>query len=230
MPFAPPSRPKADVCKKGHLILCNAIDASNSFLEIFKIIRGKKRGAPADEEQDLLRAMLTFASSGLDALVKQLARDALPSIININEGADKMFEEFVERQLKKGGGIDYKLLAGAVSNKNPRSHLVDLLIRELTSGSLQSVEELLRAASYFDIRSEDIIEDKKSKNKLSDIFRARNQIAHEMDVDFAQKNRNRRPRSRKLMEGYTDEIFRISKAFLNGADRQARGPQNRGGR
>ena len=218
--FSYPLKPQTKGCQNGYLILRNATNASKSFLDIFENIRRARnaKGAPTDEEQDLLRAMLAFASSGLDALVKQLVRDALPLIININEGACKMFETFVERQLRKGEKIDYKLLAEAVSNKNPRSHLVNLLIKELTSSSLQSTEELLRVASYFDMPSQDIANDKR---KLSKIFDARNQIAHEMDVDFLQSNRNRRPRARKLMEDYTNEIFLVSKAFLKGVDQKA---------
>ena len=220
MPFSHPSKPQTEACQNGYLILRNAIDVSNSFLETFETIRSKKRakGMPADREQDLLRAMLAFASSGLDALVKQLVRDALSSIINIDEGANKMFETFVERHLKKGEGIDRRLLAETVSNKDPRSHLVKLLIKNLTSSSLQSTEELFRAASYFNMPSENIAKD---KGKLSKIFRARNQIAHEMDVDLLQKNGNRRPRERKLMEDYTNEIFHVSQAFLDGVDQQA---------
>jgi hypothetical protein len=39
------------------------------------------RGMSTDEEQDLLRAMLVTAAPGLDAMTKQLIRDALPKVV-----------------------------------------------------------------------------------------------------------------------------------------------------
>ena len=91
------------------------------------------------------------------------------------------------------------------------------MVEELTSNSLQSTEELLRVASYFDIPSQEITKD---PQKLSDIFLARNQIVHEMDVDLSRTNRNRRSRTRQLILDYTNEIFHISKTFLDEVDKR----------
>ena len=55
-------------------------------------------------------------------------------------------------------------------------------------------------------------------NQLENIFRVRNEISHEMDIDFVQSTRNRRQRKRKEMYDYTNEIFRISEAFLKEVD------------
>jgi hypothetical protein len=170
---------------------------------------------PTDEEQDLLRAMLLFASSGLDSLVKQLIRDALPTILETSPAATKMFKTFIERRLRSGENIDHRLLADVIGDREPRARLVQLLVDELTSRSLQSTEELLKAGASFDIPSDEIARDPR---RLTDIFRARNQIAHEMDVDFTRPNRSRRPRARQGMVTYTNEIFRVANAFLTGVD------------
>ena len=175
----------------------------------------KAKGMPTDEEQDLLRAMLLFASAGLDSLAKQLVRDALPTVLEKSPGATKMFKTFVERRLKSGDGIDHRLLADVIGDQKPRTRLVELLIDELTSRSLQSTEELLRVGSYFDIPSNQITDD---AGRLTEIFRARNQIAHEMDVDFTQLNRSRRPRANQMMTDYTNEIFGVANSFLSGVD------------
>ena len=90
-----------------------------------------------------------------------------------------------------------------------------LLIEELTSQSLQSKEALFHVASYFDIPHKEI---KDPSEKLSNVFVARNQIVHEMDIDFTQKKRNRRSRSVETMQNHTQEIFLVSKAFLRGVD------------
>lgn len=212
-----PQRPQSSLCQNAYLILGNSYDASNSFLEIFTTFRRNRhaRGTPTDEEQDLLRAMLTFASAGLDSLVKQLVRDALPRVIDKNSGAGEMFKTYIERRIIRGEEIDHRLLADALSNREPRARLIEILIQELTSQSLQATDQLLRVGSFFDIPSANIIG---NPNQLTDIFRVRNQIVHEMDVDFEQPNRNRRPRARATMVRYTNLIFQVSNAFLAGVD------------
>src|SRR5690349_10645733 len=89
-----PHVPASSLCQNAYVILCNAHDAASSFLEAFQDVRKARRakGMPTDEEQDLLRAMLLFASAGLDSLVKQLIRDALPAVLESNEAAAEMFK------------------------------------------------------------------------------------------------------------------------------------------
>lgn len=69
---------------------------------------------------------------------------------------------------------------------------------------------------WFDIPSAALATDLKL---LERIFRARNEIVHEMDVDFAQTNRNRRPRRKEAMINHTTEILRLANAFLVEVDR-----------
>jgi hypothetical protein len=168
-----------------------------------------------DEEQDLLRAMLSFASAGLDSMAKQLIRDVLPTVIHANEAASQMFKVFIERRLRANEGIDHKLLADVLGDRHPRTRLVQVLVNDLTSRSLQSTEEILKAAAAFDIKSSALVTDPR---KLTEVFGVRNQIAHEMDVDFTRQNRSRRPRARKLMVSHTNAIFQVADAFLSNVD------------
>ena len=110
-----------------------------------------------------------------------------------------------------GDELDYGLLADVIADENPRDRVVDELISDLTAGSLQSSEQLLRAAAHFDIPSRSITSD---IEKLKGIFGVRNEIAHEMDVDFNQPNRNRRPRARGQIVNDTTEIFRVAENIL----------------
>lgn len=214
-----PAKPKSEETFNAYVIVCRTYDASSSFLDIFEKTRKARgaKGAPTDEEQDVLRAMLTFATSGLDSMVKQLVRDALPSIINTDQGATKMFKGHVESKIKRADQLDFKFLAAVLVEERPRESLVRGLVHSLTSSSLQSKDELLKVAAYFNIPSKDL-----SKNiaLLDRIFGARNEISHEMDIDFAQPNRNRRPRRRKEMVEYTQEILRLSEAFLTLVDKK----------
>jgi hypothetical protein len=214
-----PNAPQSPQCQNGYVILCNAHDAATSFLEAFQSVRVNRnaRGMPTDEEQDLLRAMLLFASAGVDSLVKQLVRDALPAVLAHNAAAGEMFKTFVGRRLRSGDEINTKLLADILGDQKPRERLVSLQVEELCSSSLQSTEELLKAGAAFDIRSTEITDD---PNRLTNIFRIRNQIAHEMDVDFTQANRSRRPRGRQPMVTNTNYLFGVANAFLEQVDRK----------
>ena len=212
-----PDEPNHDQAWNAYVILRNTHDAAASFLDIFERVRATRqaRGAPTDEEQDLLRAMLSFTSSGLDSLVKQLIRDALPSVIAAQQGAQENFRSFVEKRISRQQGADGKFLALVLTHPDPRSVLFAEIVRELTSSSLQSAEELLKAASYFDIPSAAVCGNVAA---LKQVFHARNQIAHEMDVDFTQQNRSRRPRSRASMIASANTLFEVGRNFLQQVD------------
>lgn len=200
---------------KASVIICNTYETASSFLDAFETIRKNRsaRGGSTDEEQDLLRAMLIFSTSGLDSMFKQLIKDALPEVINKNEGALKKFESHLRRKLiSKNNEFNVELLASALVQKNPRKALIMDLVQDLTSGSLQSAEELFRVASYFDISTKKLTDNAELIKKIFDI---RNQITHEMDVDFNQARRNRRPRGRDDMISFTEEIFKLSNKILN---------------
>jgi len=203
-------RPRNTELNNSYVILCNTKDAASSFLDIFNKTRHNRnaRGAPTDEEQDLLRAMLIFSSSGLDSMVKQIIIDGLEKIIFIHQGALEMFKKFVERRLKRKDEFDYKFLANIIADKNPQNILVNELIEELTSNSIQSVDQLFKVFSFFDIASQSIID---NPELLRKIFKTRNEIAHEMDVD-------RRPRSRQDMIKYTKTILIVASTLLRKVD------------
>ncbi|TKS60588.1 MAG: hypothetical protein EWM73_03090 [Nitrospira sp.] len=198
-------------------ILCSTHEAASSFLDIFEQSRQQRnaKGTPADIEQDLLRAMLAFAASGLDSMVKQLIRNTLAKVIECRKGAMGNFKQFIEKRLSKKEVIDAKLLAEVLASRDPRDVLVSELINELVSQSLQSKDALLRAASYFDIPSVELTSD---IGGLGRIFDARNQIVHEMDVDFTQRNRSRRPRRKDDMIQHTTELLRIGGVMLHKID------------
>lgn len=214
-----PKRPKSGILVDSHTILVGAYDAASSFLNLFEETRRNRgaRGAPKDREQDLLRAMLVFASAGLDSMLKQLIRDALTAVIERHEGAQANFKTFVERRLSRQGSLDPKLLSEVLTGANPREVMLGELVKELTSSSLQSKEQILVAASYFDIPSNKLTSD---VEKLGKIFSARNQISHEMDVDLAQTNRNRRPRRRDEMINHAKSILQIANNLLVEVDKR----------
>ncbi|MDD5541950.1 MAG: hypothetical protein PHX83_02130 [Acidobacteriia bacterium] len=214
-----PNQPANQAALKGYYILINAHDASSSFLDLFTNIRATRRarGAPTDEEQDLLRAMLVFASSGLDSMVKQLVLDALPIVVGKSDGAKEMFRAHVERRIKRGSEFDHKFLAAALAENNLQVFLMDDLVSNIRENSIQSKDQLLKVVSHFDIPSNLL-----SKNLplLHTIFSTRNEIIHEMDIDFTQPNRSRRPRPFQIMVDYANELFSVANAFLAEVDKK----------
>lgn len=214
-----PDKPKNLLLQNAHIIICNANKASSAFLKQFEDIRKyrKARGTATDAEQDLLRAMLTFACAGLDSMVKQLVRDALSSVVNKDRGAEAMFFQRTKKTIYSDNVLNTDLLLQAILTESPKDVLIKNLVFDLTSGSLQSVDELFRIASFFNIPSKDLI---REPQDLKNIFSIRNQISHEMDIDFSQRNRNRRPRARDDMIQCTNAIFRVAKVFIAAVDKR----------
>jgi hypothetical protein len=174
-----PIKPAKAVLLSAHSILERACDSAQAFIDAFATVRRarKAKGTATDHEQDLMRAALIFAAAGLDSMVKQLVRDTLQLVIAKDRGAHSQFTDYVQGRLRRMDGADLRFLAEALAADRPAPHLQQELVRELTSSSLQSKDQLLRVAGYFAIPANEISKD---LNKLQAVFQARNQIAHEM--------------------------------------------------
>ncbi len=219
--YSNPSVPANEQCNKAHVILKNAIKSANSFLGQFESLKAARgsAGTTTDQEQDMLRAMLTFASAGIDSVVKQLIRDTLSEIASSgsNEGVHQSFVTFVERKLKREDDKGISLIAEVITHKTPRNYLLKEWVDDLTSYSMQSVEQLSTAAAAFDIPTHEITNDLR---KLREVFSVRNQIVHEMDVNFGTAQRKRRPRQRDVMVVHTSLLLDVSKSFLAQVDKR----------
>ena len=113
-------------------------------------------------------------------------------LLNEMREPQKNFKQYVERRLEKNERLDRRFLADIIADAHPRKRIeaTEVLVEDLTSKSLQSREQRLKTAASFNIPSNAI---SGNPEVLTSIFSARNQIAHEMDVDFQQSNRSRRP-------------------------------------
>lgn len=207
-----PAKPSQSALLSAHSILERSCDAAEAFVSAFNTVRRarKAKGTATDHEQDLMRAALMFAAAGLDSLVKQLVRDTLQTVITKDQGAHSQFTEFVHSRLKRTDSTDLRFLAEAIAAERPSRHLQQQLVRELTSSSLQSKDQLLRVAAFFAIPATEVSAD---MGKLQQIFNARNQIAHEMDILLGQKNRGRRQRKVDEMKDYAAVVLETAKAF-----------------
>jgi hypothetical protein len=212
--IAVPSAPVAAECSVAFYIAENARRSCHELFSLFTHLRVGQQGVTTDQQQDLLRSMLVFASAGLDATLKQLVRDSLEKVLERNEEADLQFQDFTSKYLKirtnmdglGSGAVHIKNLSSILASKNPRNSLIEALKSELTADSLQSVDAVLKVLSNFAVGPADIGLDVKA---FKDVFKVRNEIIHEMDVNF-QANRSRRQRSKIPMLKSTNNLLDIS--------------------
>lgn len=205
--------------QKAKLILIETREVVNSFFNSYNQLRddqSENEAALNREEQDLLRAMLVFASAGLDSLVKQLIEDCLVAIVEYDEGAQKQLESFVNTQLKNIAldsneiASNSKFLSSVLISSSPRNSVVSHRISDLKSGSMQSKDELLRAAAAFAITPEQICD---APDKLKEVFDVRNEIIHEMDIRFDGSG-HRIERNEDKMVKYANRLLETAENFI----------------
>lgn len=225
------AEPKAAEVAKAYLISKYAHESASSLAQAFEQVRARrikskkltvKGGATTDEEQDLLRAILVFAGSGLDSMLKQLIRDCLPSLAACDAAVQKKLEEFALRRLKAATSeapdlAGTKLLAAVLAAESPRSKLIEAYVQELTGGSLQSMESLSRSLDALGLGEKELKIDRKA---LDEIFKARNKIVHEFDLNFDHPKRNRQTRKRESMVKDARAILRLTGELLAVIDRR----------
>ena len=218
----PPPSPLSDHLHRTHAVLLNAHAVSLTCLDLFDYL-SLSTDRDSDYYLDIqIRAMLVFASAGMDSAVKHLIKDALPVVIKRDEKARERLREFVEGRIQRNDQPDYRVLSGLLVAESPIDQMTALLVGYLTASSLQSVDELLRVASYFNIESTAITS---TPNNLRRIFRMRNEIIHEMDIDSSSMTegrlpsvRNLRPRARGEMVEATNQLLGVAAAFLAAVD------------
>lgn len=202
------------------VMLQKAYLAAEDFLAAFERSRqGKAGGNSTDAEQDQLRAMLVFAAAGLDAMVKRLVRSALPAVLAKRVPVtEEKFKAFVIRRAKQDP--DFKFLADALVSPNSRERLIEAWMDDLTTGSQQSTVAVETVAGAFDL---DVRLLNQRREVLKKAFIARNQIVHEMDLDFA-ANRARRQRKKVDMKALTQEVLSTASALLTAIEAKLGAP------
>ena len=78
------------ITENSKIILQTAKDTVESFFKMYEEIDDNE-----NKKQDLLRAIILFSCSGIDAVIKQLINDALETIIMIDDGAENNIKSFV---------------------------------------------------------------------------------------------------------------------------------------
>jgi hypothetical protein len=184
--------------------LASAYDSVDELLltvAMFRALRREEglslRGRLRRNEEDLLRAAILFAGAGLDAVLKQLIRDALPHLIEVNTQSHGKFEEYASNALMDGTQVSSRRVAALLVSRNPRAALVERYIESLTGPSLQSAEQVSGVASALGVSQPEL---RRRIHGLRPLFIARNQIAHELDLRRPEQSSDKHRRPRRLEE------------------------------
>ena len=156
---------------------------------------GDIRGRLPAHEEDLLRAAVVFTGAGIDATLKQLIRDTLPTLLETSSQAHDKFESFAADRLGISEIADTKMIARYLTSQNPRERLIEDYIYALTGGSLQSADEVQKVAGALGIDDATL---RQRITGLRSLFVARNQISHELDLQRPERQGDRARRTRSI--------------------------------
>lgn len=203
--------------KNALVILKKTHKIASSFLKSYRSIHANRKTNrnQTEEQGDVLRAMFTFSASGLDSIAKQLIKDCLEIVVKKDEGARLQLKDFLKRKLKNSESNDF--LSDLLSSDSASERAIQLLIEDLTKTSLQSGPQLVQVGQRFNINNSEFAND---LTYLKEVFEARNQIMHEMDILSITSVRKRRGRSLEQMCEYTNTILKIAEDLIKAVEKR----------
>ena len=192
-----------------------SVESVLNTLDTVRAARGAQRGRLTSAEQDLLRAAIVFTGAGLDTTLKQLIHDTLPHLLGTSGPAHNMFEGYAARQLGSADVVDRKKIARYLVAQSPRAQLIEDYVYELTGSSLQSAEQVELTARALGIAEENALLGR--VRGLRPLFDARNEVAHELDLQRpdAAGVRTRRSRALPATTALCSDGLEVAQLMLN---------------
>ncbi len=153
---------------RAELVLKQAKSSIKHFREAFDTVRTARNasGPPTVGEQDLIRASLIFAAAGLDSVIKELIKGSIKSLAKKDPAVQFGLKEHTRRQLRDDKDSS-NLIAKILVSTSPYEQLIGDYTQHLIGSSLQSVEELFKAAHALGIHIEIVNQKIKSFVKYS---------------------------------------------------------------
>jgi len=149
----------------------------------------------------------------MDSALKRLVEDALPSLLSVSSAAYDKLEAFVAARMKSDAAPSS--LAKYLLSPSTRSAAIEDYVWAPTGESLQSVEQLEKVAGALGLNDRSLRQD---SSGLKPLFRARNQISHELDLQQTQKQGEKSRVARKMAD-----TAQMAQAGLNIAQRMLNG-------
>ena len=174
-----------------------------------------KKGIPiarlSHGEVDILRSALVFSGAGLDAVLKQLTRDALPTLLVGHSAAQGALREYSGRLTT----AEPTKARSILMSLNPTKALRDAYMADLTKGSLQGHTELIKLRKSLGLPDAGNLSDT-SLAGFSDFFIARNQVVHELDLlkPMGPGTFTRRTRKMKETRDRCDAAITLASDFI----------------
>ena len=193
------------MCIRDRRYLASAYDSVQSLIEetypALRATREGGRGRLTHAEHDLFRAAVVFAGAGVDAVLKQAIRSCIPIQVDRSKGARDKYVAFAASYLQNQGALSANQLAKLLITDSPERLLRAAYVDSLTGSSLQSQTQVTATLAALGLADQQqLFKDSKTLNPL---FKARNEIAHEMDMTpAAVKGRGKRTRHERTMSAY----------------------------
>lgn len=177
----------------------------------------ENRGRMATEEVDLLRSVIVFTSSGLDASMSKLINDAGRYLLKVpSSGARGQYRSFLQQQMASAK-IDSDL-KNAVTSPNPTRQLMSYYLSVKSRASFQGSGDLrTRVRDCLGIPSTRVTDEQ--LQQLDGFFQARNSIVHDMDYENVERSDTRRRHHRTSVEvsHLCNGAFRVGSELIHGA-------------
>ncbi|WP_435735249.1 hypothetical protein V5D56_00050 (plasmid) [Cellulosimicrobium sp. PMB13] len=195
-PLHPEPRGRVPLVRPAWKFLTAAHKSTSALLQSLLIVRqanketaGKTHGRYSNEEIDLLRAAIVFTSSGLDACLQRLVRDALPALVR-RDGtpAQRAYTLYLKQELAAENIAEP--FRDAVLAPDPTQALLAGYVSMRTKASYQGSKELQKrvrdalGVPRAAVPDQDLA-------ALDPFFIARNAIVHGMDYETPRKRTHR---------------------------------------
>jgi len=127
----------------------------------------------------------------------------VPIRVASSTGAREKYLDFVAKHIQDGPAFNARRLAELLTDNDPQATLMDAYVLSLTGSSLQSQQQVTASLAALGLQDErDLFRQSRDLNPL---FKARNEIAHEMDMTpAALRDKNRRTRRERSISSCTD--------------------------
>jgi hypothetical protein len=201
--------------------LAAALESVNNVLLTMSLSRAANRavqkkdlrGRLSATELDILRAAIAFAGAGLDAALKKLMKDTVRDIALRIPLARRKFLDFIDGHLASSGQpVDRRRLAEIlVDGRGSQAVLLERYERELTGDSLQSVDQVNIVCGALGIDDRAIRERLKTGATLDRMFKARNDIVHQLDLT----DQGRRARTFAEVREFAGEALAVTQQIIN---------------
>jgi hypothetical protein len=199
-PGLDPFEPSGTFVDRAQRFLASAYDSVAALFDrLYPLVRGQRdarRGRLTHAEQDIFRAAIVFAGAGLDSTLKELVRQAVPLQVERSDEARKKFRDFATSHISGPQGANAKAIAEVMISPDPRGQLLEAYVKQLTGTSLQSVQQVRDTLTALGLGHRQELY--REAQKLQQLFEARNQVAHELDLKAPERRGDRSRRERTI--------------------------------